>query len=262
MKYQLDLPLELRPYQDKIEASIRPYINILPQAKQNTEAWESKFGGWPYLPKNMEVPTGKNGRPLYLLAQINFSEIPDLPPFPSEGLLQFFIGDDRLYGADSKDPMKQENFHLRFFGSIKKNIPLIAPPSEFPEISNFPISTKGSFPLKFELRHEAAPLTDHRIQNFLEEDFFARFGEGKWEVMEAYSKLVHSGGHRLGGYSFFTQTDPRENHIEQMEQLLQIDSDQSIQSMWGDMGAAHFFIKKEALERRDFSKVAYWWDCY
>ena len=31
--------------------------------------------------------------------------------------------------------------------------------------------------------------------------------------------------------------------------------------MWGDVGVANFFLKKEDLERMDFSDVFYTWDC-
>ena len=31
--------------------------------------------------------------------------------------------------------------------------------------------------------------------------------------------------------------------------------------MWGDSGVANFFIDSEDLEKRDFSKVFYTWDC-
>lgn len=31
--------------------------------------------------------------------------------------------------------------------------------------------------------------------------------------------------------------------------------------MWGDMGVANFFIRREDLLRRDFSRVWYTWDC-
>lgn len=32
--------------------------------------------------------------------------------------------------------------------------------------------------------------------------------------------------------------------------------------MWGDDGTANFFIKKEALEARDFSNAVYQWECW
>ena len=43
--------------------------------------------------------------------------------------------------------------------------------------------------------------------------------------------------------------------------LLQLDSDELMDLMWGDMGVGHFFIRASDLERRDFSKVLYDWDC-
>jgi len=68
-------------------------------------------------------------------------------------------------------------------------------------------------------------------------------------------------GDRIGGYPYFTQYDPRyEDYRRHTALLLQIDSDEDI--MWGDAGVANFFITPEALERCDFSKVLYNWDCF
>lgn len=44
--------------------------------------------------------------------------------------------------------------------------------------------------------------------------------------------------------------------------LLQIDTDNSLNIMWGDSGVANFFIRKEDLLNLDFSNVIYNWDCY
>ena len=47
--------------------------------------------------------------------------------------------------------------------------------------------------------------------------------------------------------------------------LFQLDSDGSKEAgdlvLWGDCGVANFFISREALRRRDFSRVCYNWDC-
>ena len=67
-------------------------------------------------------------------------------------------------------------------------------------------------------------------------------------------------GHKLGGYPYFTQEDPRS--AEGMELLLQLDSDDSVNMMWGDVGVGNFFIAPEDLKRGDFSRVAYSWDCH
>ncbi|SUC47704.1 Domain of uncharacterised function (DUF1963) [Providencia stuartii] len=72
-----------------------------------------------------------------------------------------------------------------------------------------------------------------------------------------------SNGHRIGGYPFFTQTDPREyrKEIQDYVLLLQIDSDYETGILWGDIGVGNFFIHPEDLKNKDFSKVVYNWDC-
>ena len=78
-------------------------IRLTAQRSDRTTATSSKFGGLPYLPKNFAYPTCAKGNPLKLLAQLNFVELPNLPPladFPSEGILQFFVLHDNSFGAE------------------------------------------------------------------------------------------------------------------------------------------------------------------
>ena len=66
--------------------------------------------------------------------------------------------------------------------------------------------------------------------------------------------------HQLGGYPYFTQDDPRPGQYEDFDTLLfQLDSCDLV--LWGDYGVGNFFISRDALKRRDFSKVLYNWDC-
>ena len=75
-------------------------------------------------------------------------------------------------------------------------------------------------------------------------------------------------GHRIGGYPFFTQDDPRA-YLPHLQQhtilLLQLDSDSgngdADKVLWGDYGVGNFFITPEDLQRRDFSRVLFTWDC-
>ena len=71
--------------------------------------------------------------------------------------------------------------------------------------------------------------------------------------------------HQLGGYPYFTQSDPREMAHSDLDTLLfQLDSDtrgREFLVCWGDLGVANFFLSKDALQRRDFSQVMYNWDC-
>ncbi|MBR1735653.1 MAG: DUF1963 domain-containing protein, partial [Firmicutes bacterium] len=79
-----------------------------------TSLTQSKFGGMPYWDKKMEYPKGSDGNKLYLLAQINFEEVPENDILPKKGILQFFLGDDDLYGCDFDEPMIQKNFRVVF----------------------------------------------------------------------------------------------------------------------------------------------------
>jgi len=68
-------------------------------------------------------------------------------------------------------------------------------------------------------------------------------------------------GHKVGGYAYFTQGDPRDNGEGQKDdvQLLQIDTDEEI--MFGDSGIGHIFISPDDLVRKDFGKAYFYWDC-
>lgn len=261
MKYQLDLPIELEPYRNEFSSSIISFIKIEPQPATDTSLWQSKIGGVPYLPKDIEFPKGSNGEKLFLLAQFNFSEIPALKNFPEKGILQFYISDKGNYGLDYEVPDEQHDFRVLFFEDIITNDKLLNVTQHPIKFDDLPIDPNIAYPLKFSLNQEAVPLSDHNIHDYLPENFFARFGAGQWEVMNGYSKMVNSRGHKMGGYAFFTQEDVR-YEMGEYELLFQLDSDQSINCQWGDMGVANFFIKKEDLINRDFSKVLYNWDCY
>ena len=60
---------------------------------------ESKFGGTPYLPHEMEVPRDADGNQLRLLAQIDCTKLKYLKDFPHTGLLQFWIEQDDACGC-------------------------------------------------------------------------------------------------------------------------------------------------------------------
>ena len=71
----------------------------------------------------------------------------------------------------------------------------------------------------------------------------------------------NSSGHKIGGYAYFTQSDPRDNTNAFKDYILlfQLDSDDDI--MWGDVGVANFFIHPDDLAKKNFSRVLYNWDC-
>lgn len=115
--------------------------------------------------------------------------------------------------------------------------------------------------MHFQKELEPVSSNDYKFKEYLGQTPSQFFDVLDEEIEDFYSDDNFSGiGHRLGGYAFFTQYDPREYKDEYSDYdilLLQIDTDELLDIMWGDSGVANFFITKKDLERLDFSKVLY-----
>lgn len=260
MKATFQLPKALQPFVEQILATEKKYIQILPSPSPPQFPWESKFGGVANLPTNINLPFSKDGQPLHLLIQINFEEMPFLPPFPSQGLLQIFIADNDLYGFNVDSPSEQNGFRIYFFQEFEKNIAAWQTVNtSLTNPKSLPFDSNQSFALNFAEEKELVPPSDFNFQKL--PNFYEQFGEEIWRVLKEYEEEVYQGGHKIGGYADFTQEDPR-TLDNPLELLLQIDSDHAIQCQWGDMGIANFFISREELLALNFSNVIYNWDCY
>jgi len=268
MKDKLDIELspELEKFRDKIESSIKPYIAICAKKNEELALWQSKFGGLPYLPKGCEYPKGTQGNPLFLLAQINFEEFSCLEGFPQSGILQFYIADDDFHGANWDAPTQQEGFRVVYFPTISQTEnDLVTDFSFLPEPSGLPFF--GCSSLEFEKKMAPVGVTDYEFNEFLGERFFEQFADKEDETWDEYMDKFPSEGHKMGGYAYFTQDDPRsygksEATVDKEILLLQIDTDNAVDIMWGDSGVCNFFISRTDLENLDFSRVFYTWDCH
>lgn len=257
----LSLSAAMQPFEAQLRATAQPFIRARSQATRALQPWESKVGGMPYLPKTAIWPCAPDGRELFFLAQINFAEVPQFAPFPTKGMLQFFIYDDDLYGMDFDDGENPDTFRVVFYPDpVKDAGQLNTKANLLRDYDELPHHPDESYPLTFELEEEVVPMTDHRFYEHFGADFFRQFGEQEWDIQEDFNKKVRADGHKIGGYAYFTQDDPRRLD-DPMLLLFQMDSDERMDLQWGDMGVGHFFIRPADLERLDFSKVLYDWDC-
>jgi len=266
-KLEVDLPNELLIYKEKIEATNKPFIDIKAKAEDDLRLWKSKFGGFPYFPKDLQYPTDSKGRAMFLLAQINFGETPKLESFPEKGILQFYIsGGSDVYGACFENPAKQDDFKVLYFPEISGDKDHLVTEFGFlPKPDLLPIEKQSS--LTFNLRYAPLPTVDYQFEPKIlglspnsKHKIYAEYQT----VYEGYEKLFSSEGHKLGGYPYFTQNDPREFETykdEEYRLLFQMDTDNEAGIMWGDSGVANFFISESDLENENFSKVLYNWDC-
>ena len=268
MNYKLDVELseELEPYRSAIEATIKPYIKIELTDNNNLTWWQSKFGGLPYMPKDFEYPKSYDSEYLYLLAQINFAEVPKLEGLPDKGILQFYLAaDSDFYGCDLDEPFKQDEFRVIYFPEVDLNIDnLITDFSFLPKLESedWSMPIQGCCEVKFSLDNSPISASDYQF-SFFELDYS---NDETNQKLEEYWNKFDPAGHKLLGYPFFTQNDPRHDlsEGEPLILLFQIDSDSNkngFEILWGDNGIANFFIRRSDLDKLDFSKVLYNWDC-
>lgn len=265
-------------------------------SKEATGLFDSKLGGVPYFPKDMAYPTGKandfNGKPLVLLVQLNFEQLPPVPDFPHKGILQIFIAPDDLYGMspDYGDGMtRQDNFRVVYHETILTDESQLLSAADLPDYTQDEddyLPFTGTYKLIHQQPEKLyADWYDHRFNdafvtayNQLHDDTI----EDMWDVSELFEETDDDDeevtasllGQRngdlkafIGGYPVFTQDDPRcDDSIADCDTVLfELDSvydrDSGIDIMWGDMGTGSFLIPRDRLKALDFSRVLYNYDC-
>ncbi len=250
--------------------------------------FESKVGGTPYLPRDMAWPLDSKGVGMELLAQVDCAGLEGLPDFPHRGLLQFFFGLDDVFGMDFDDPTVQKGFRVLYHETVDPTVTaaeVLAKKAEAPKPegdARYYTPLFGVYGIRF------APAEVQRInsQDFRAWDkFLAKWNElhgtdikTQWDYYRATkisgefpAPKEKAPYHQMGGYPYFTQEDPRINagELANLDVLLfQLDSEMLPRKqgggdlvLWGDCGVCNFFINREALRRRDFSRVCYNWDC-
>lgn len=239
---------------------------------------DSKVGGLPYWDPALPYPTDSQGNKMTLLAQLNFAQLGTEAPLPAQGLLQFFIGQDDVFGIDFDQPDSQKDFRVVYH-------PEPDPALTLEQIQALELPTHVEADLCTPVIREAAFIAektvgymgpgDCRFEALFREAVRAVTGEdiGDKNEYQYFDKAdrdyfydqLSTAGHRLLGYPFFTQYDPREPEGPYDTLLFQLDSDMAEDRkdlvLWGDCGVGNFFINREDLLRRDFSRILYNWDC-
>lgn len=226
---------------------------------------DCKVGGSFYLPAGMDVPRNQDGEPLYLLAQLNFAQMPALPDFPQTGLLQFFIdGRDDCWGINWDDPADPAGFRVRYIETVPDTVPAAEiSTTPWDESTCMPMEETDLYRLIPTADTQAIPYDDFRFEDCLQRYCSDLIGAGGLsalddDVMDELIDHCDTPACQVGGYPFFTQSDPRSDE-EWGILLFQLDSVENI--LWGDVGVANFFIRPADLKARDFSHVWYNWDC-
>jgi uncharacterized protein YwqG len=263
-----------------IETTKLPTIMLNASPGADLSLYQSKFGHYPLLPQEVDYPKDERDNYLFLLAQINFSEMPRLEGYPSSGYLQFYIANDDEYGFDPNDGTSQKNFRILFFEESE----VTNPQTDFTFLDNAfdknkVTNKKNEFSFFNDiLNKDKLPFRGAYTLTFTPATDYVRFGDIRrgdketfriTDLQEIYPALDEDDimdaaydhfkplGHKIGGYAYFTTEDPRlwNEQYKDYLLLLQVDSEEGIR--WKGDGVVNFFIHPNDLARKDFSKVLF-----
>ncbi|WP_162799461.1 DUF1963 domain-containing protein [Nocardioides sp. 616] len=244
---------------DSVRALLRPAA-VSHGTSGRPAAVDSYIGGHPYLPAGREWPLDEDGRPMHFVLQVNFAAVPQLPDFPGEGLLQFFVRDHETWGLTFAELMGREGFHCRWYAASDLDAATSPDPSSpVPpaQVRPSPVEHPGPWPFAFELL-ELLPSAYEQMESERAANprGFAAY-EALWEEHEEVAEAASEGGEvQVGGWSAFLQGAPDAPEGCSPRLILGLASAGGM--MWGDVGTAHLFGDPAALARGDVSD--FWWE--
>lgn len=231
---------------------------------------DSKVGGIGYVPHDGQIPWDSEGKELQLLAQIDCTKI-TLEDFPHQGLLQFWILNNDVYGLDFEDNTRQNTFRVLYYKDVDRTVTEDEVRGKMHGDASdddcyFPVF--DCYGLAFSAETDTISACDchfdSRITKLVQK-YYPDEAEDLLDDPTDFEDEDKNGfGHKIGGYPGFTQWDPRSEDDSHEVLLFQLDSefeDGEDKILWGDAGICNFFINRENLRRCDFSDVIYNWDC-
>ena len=272
----------MTPTQTQIEQLIthlnattqREVIRISLSLANHLALTDSKVGGLPYIPQGGSLPTSAQGKPLFMLAQINCHQLPENNLYPKKGLLQFWIADteDFMYGLDLDHPCSNNTKRVLYYPTIGNALPVDKFIDHYTFESGYlPFDVGLEFAMDFSKDTETISLSEGDAYRFFVRKWNETFSDTIRNLSylpndtceEIYNLVDDETGHKIGGYPYFTQADPRKEKDPHTFLLLQIHSNliDNAEIMWGDYGVANFFISPKDLTSCKFDDVLYNWDC-
>jgi uncharacterized protein YwqG/predicted DNA-binding protein (MmcQ/YjbR family) len=219
---------------------------------------QTKIGGQPDLPENIEWPQLADERPLAFLAQINLAEVASvgrLTGLPASGLLSFFsvFGWQIEEDADPQLPRGKYDYawtRVLYHSTNQKTFQRRRTPAgvnsfkaakvEFVPITSFPTHTKEPVVAKLGWKRDVKDKYD---------DFVMAYNGARGH------QLGNPAGNLLLGYADYVQDFVKEVADEDLQLLFQLASDENAGMCWGDGGFVYFWISPRDLARKKFDRV-------
>lgn len=269
---------------DALEAVVRRSVRMLTitAPEQDLPLGSSKLGGAPDLPPHVAWPT-RRGRPLSFIGQINLADLAAFPSadgLPARGLLSFFY--DAYEQPWGFDPEDAGSWRVMYLLQAPSDLQRRHPPRTLTEYTGLFTPCRLHF-------YEAVTLPPADSLTLvglgLDDEEWDRYHDLLFERMEMHP---HETMHQILGHpdtiqgdmqvecqlvshgfnaSLRFQDNPHTWHdlavgAEDWQLLLQLDSDDRAQMMWGDCGRLYFWIRRTDLLGRAFEKSWLMLQCY
>ncbi|HEX7844649.1 MAG TPA: YwqG family protein [Chitinophagaceae bacterium] len=261
----------LSKHWDFFKGHLKPEILTLPKSANESEMplGQSKIGGQPDLPKNIEWFKEDNGKRLSFIAQINLSEVASFDKskqLPSQGIIYFFYSaEQEAWGFDIKD---KDKFKVFFYDGNLSEIKRQDFPKDLAEHARYKpckLTFQSSVSLpNWEEDYVSSRLSETEKDKYLditedldvESNKLLGHSDNIQGPMELECELVTNGLYcgDATGYN-----DPKAKELTKNAKtwtlLFQVDSNHKDAGMiWGDMGRLYFWIKKDDLKNKKFDK--------
>lgn len=232
----------------------------------------SKIGGLPFLPSASSWPKDKNGKSLAFLAQIDGADLTGTfaeGTIPSDSLLSFFYdAQEQPWGFDPNDAGSWSVLHHKKSSiSLVEEFPLdVVENSKFRERLIEPVeelSLPDIFFFDQQLRDDHwddfENLYELRGSELDEDDGTSRF-LGHPDIIQNDWRdecALVTAGIYCGDGNAYSSEEGKEILKKENDWilLLQIDSDDFTNMMWGDLGRVYFCIRQQDLDAMNFSSV-------
>jgi|688.fasta_scaffold384576_1 uncharacterized protein YwqG len=247
----------------------KPSLRLLPVFKNGSN---SRVKGDPLLPKNFEWPERSDGTRLTFLAQIDLEEIAAFESIqdllPQNGMLSFFYDtEDQPWGSSLAD---KDGWKVCYFP--KKNALELYPDENGANEQPFSIDwvEEPSYPdlasdEYFTLPEQARTEYTRFIENCYEEPPVHQLLGHPHLIQSDFRESVEIVERRID-YESVRGDDQKKKKLfddsRRWRLLLQLDSDEQLNFMWGDGGMLYFCIDEHSLQKHDFSNVWVELQCY
>jgi len=259
------------------------YIKTLKQPTVHIQGIDnmtySKIGGLPNLPDNLKWPTWKKKAQSFI-CQIDLSEIPENAQsldLPKEGTFYFFNNQEQeTWGFDPKD---KGSWTVLFSPKSKNDISTSPMPDSLLKEFVFKekyiqFSTIYTYPDWQDERINALELNDKQFDEY--EDLYQNVynDEPAHQMLGTPSPIqgndmdlecqLASNGINCGDGNGYESKEAKKLSTGRNDWilLLQVDTDDDIDMMWGDSGMLYFWIRKQDIQLHDFTKCWMILQCY